>query len=108
MEDISAIETQVYGLNVSEAMAPPEQEEKQELRLFSAGVKKIGATLEPGKSVGFGGIKFKPLNGHHARTHASPLELMKSYGRWNIIRNINLYTINRMYKGIGTFINITA
>ncbi len=109
MESVSAVRTQVYGLNLSEVMAPPEREEIQELRLFSGGTKKTGASvLRPGKSIGLAGMKFKPLNGHYARTHASPLELMKSYGRWNSIRNINLYTFNRMYKGIGSFINITV
>ena len=109
VESIPAMVTQIPELDTREVIVPPRQEEIQELRSVSTGVKTIGTNiLNSSKRLGIGGVKLKPLNYFHARIHSSPFELMKSYGRWDSIKTVNLYTLNSLYKGIGSFLNITA
>ncbi len=109
MGNISAMMTQVYGIDVNGIMALSNQKETQGFSSISTGIKTLSTNLlSSTKSLGIGGIKLKPLNYFHARIHSSPFELMKSYGRWDTIKNVNLYTLNSLYKGVGSSLNLTA
>lgn len=111
MEGINRVESTVsYVYSTEEAMAPPE-EERAEVQAIPTNddthQRKAEVTLlKPGKSVGFGNIKFKPIDGYIEFKQASPTERIKYFGYWNPIKNVNLYIQNSMYRGIGSFINI--
>lgn len=109
--------TYTYGVySVEEAMRPPQQEgpppEEQQMAATTENINEHQEEaniklIQPGRPIeGLGPIKFRPINGQYAFREASPIQRMQYLGYFNFIRNVNLYTIHTIYRGIGSIIDI--
>lgn len=102
MDGIDAIEITSYAYDTAEAMAPPEEPQITETQEETSQI----TLLQPGEPIGFGTIKFKPIDGYVARRLALPTTLMQSMGHYNPIRTYSLYTLTWMQKGVGSIIDL--